>query len=261
MKIILVGDIIGEPGRTALTMLLPHIKKNNGIDLAIVNAENSAGGFGLTPKTADDIFLSGADIITLGNHTWDRKEVVNIIEHPQVLRPANYPPTVPGKGWTVFETVDKTKVAVINLMGRVFMSNLDCPFRTGELVVNKIAETTKNIIIDFHAEITSEKQAVGWFFDGKVSAVIGTHTHVQTSDERILSEGTAYITDVGMTGGRDGIIGMTKEPIIKKYLTQTPSKFEICKNDVIFQAVIIEIDINTGKSTKIERITHKIGNL
>jgi len=261
LKILFIGDIIGEPGRIAVTMLLPHYCKTECIDLVVVNGENSAGGFGITQKVAEEMFALGVDAITLGNHTWDRKEALDVLNHPNIVRPANYPPEVMGKGYTIVTAENGVKVGVINLMGRVFLSTLDCPFRTGESVLKEVKKHAGVVLIDFHAEITSEKQSMGWFFDGRVSVVVGTHTHVQTADERILPGGTAYITDVGMVGGRDGVIGITKEPVLRKYLTQLPAKFEVSRRDVIFNAVVIEVDDTTGKSVSIKRVNQVVGDL
>ena len=258
MKLLFVSDIVGEVGRKILKELLPEIKKEEKIDFIIVNAENSAGGFGITPRVAEEIFFLGVDVITLGNHTWDRKEVFEIIGHPRILRPANYPPNVPGKGFNVYVPVFKgVKIGVINLMGRVFMSNLDCPFRKSDLIIEEIKAQTPIVFVDFHAEATSEKLCFGHYLDGKVSAVVGTHTHVPTADERILPGGTAYITDAGMTGPGDSIIGVKKEIILKRYLTGLPVRFEVAQEGPILEGVVIEINEETGKALSIKRISKK----
>ncbi|MFH2070384.1 MAG: TIGR00282 family metallophosphoesterase [Elusimicrobiota bacterium] len=257
MKLLFVGDIVGEPGRTMLKDLLPGIIADNNINFTVANGENAAGGRGLTRNTADEIFSYGVNVLTMGNHTFDRKEVDLLTPDKRILRPANYPPGVPGKGWGVYDIPGEEcgKIAVINLMGRVFIPALiDCPFRTAEKILDSISQETKNIFVDFHAEITSEKQAMGWFLNGKVSAVMGTHTHVQTADERVLPDGTAYITDTGMTGPGDGVIGMDREIILKKYLTSLPYRFSVAKGPVIFNGCIVEIDEKTGKASGIERI-------
>ena len=255
VRLLFIADIVGEPGRRIIRELLLGIKRQEKIDFTIANAENAAGGFGITPKVADEIFFSGVEVITLGNHTWDRKEIYEIINHPQILRPANYPPNIPGKGFGVYTTSDrKIRVGVANFMGRVYMVNSDCPFRLSNSIIEEIRKETSIIIVDFHAEITSEKLTFGWYLDGKVSGVIGTHTHIPTADERILPMGTAYITDVGMTGPNDSIIGVKKEIILKRYLTSLPIRFEVAKEDPVLEGVIIEIDDKTGKALSIKRI-------
>lgn len=251
MKILFVGDIVGRPGREYLMRNLQRLLDTEKIDFSIANAENSAGGMGITRKVAEEIFSSGVDVITLGNHVWARKEVKEIIEHPYVLRPANYPQVSPGKGFGIYERKGR-KICVVNLMGRVYMPLIDCPFQTIDEILKEM--DTKIIIVDFHAEITSEKQAMGWYLNGKVSALIGTHTHVQTADERILSQGTAYITDCGMVGPMDGVIGMDKDIVIKKYLTGIPQRFEPAKGAVIFNSVLIDIDEETGNAKSIKRL-------
>lgn len=253
MRILLVGDIIGKKGRQVIRELLPEIRQEYQIDFCIANGENAAGGFGLTQKTANEIFAAGVDTITSGNHIWDKKEIYQIIENKNILRPLNYPPGVPGRGYDFYKVKD-TLLSVINLSGRVFIDELDCPFRVVLPEITKIREKTHNIIVDMHAETTSEKVAMGWYLDGKVSAVIGTHTHVQTADERILPEETAYITDVGMTGPRDSIIGVKKEIILKRFLTQIPLRFEVAKGIGQIGAVVVEIDTFTGKAKSINRI-------
>jgi metallophosphoesterase (TIGR00282 family) len=258
MKILFIGDIVGKLGRNAIKALLPSVVSKYKIDLVIANGENSAAGFGFTDKTVAEIFSSGVHVITSGNHVWDKKEFIpQISKEDRVLRPLNYPPGVPGFGSLVYPIRNGLKVAVINLSGRVFMSNIDCPFRIGKEEVKRLSEITKLIIVDFHAEATSEKIAFGYYMDGKVSAVVGTHTHVQTADERILSGGTAYITDVGMTGPFDSVIGIDKEQIIQRFLTSMPMRFETAKGEGIFSAVVIEINEESGKSTAIQRLQLK----
>lgn len=254
MKILFVGDIVGEPGRETIKKIIPEIVTESGAEFVIANAENAAGGKGITQKVVEEIFQSGVNVITLGNHAWARKEIEDIINDIKILRPANYPPGVPGQGWNIYQVCKEHKIAVMNLMGRVYMPILDCPFRTADIIIEKITPVTRNIIIDFHAEITSEKQAMGWYVDGKVSAIIGTHTHIQTNDERILPNGTAYITDCGMVGPQDGVIGMDREIILKKYLTGMPYKFTVAKGSIIFNACIIDIDTETGHARKIETL-------
>jgi hypothetical protein len=258
MVVALIGDIIGEPGRKALFLALSQLIGNKKIDFVIANGENAAGGFGITGKIASKLLSYGVDCITTGNHVWRNREIFKVIEdNPRLIRPANYPKGAPGIGWTILEK-NGQKLAVMNLLGRVYMEPLDSPFRTAQKEISQIRKVTNCIVVDFHGEATSEKVALGWYLDGKVSAVIGTHTHVQTADERILPGGTAYITDAGMTGPFDSIIGMRKESALKKFVTLIPSKFMVAENDIWLNAVIINIDPATGKATAIERIQEKV---
>lgn len=258
MKVLFIGDIIGKVGRITTNALLPNIVNRYKIDMVIANGENAAGGFGITEEVVSEIFKCGVHVITTGNHVWDKKEfATQILKEDRVLRPLNYPPGVPGYGSVLYTIPNGEKVAVINISGRVFMSTMDCPFRIGKEEVERLVNITKVIIIDFHAEATSEKIAFGYFIDGKVSAVIGTHTHVQTADEKILPNGTAFITDVGMTGPDNSIIGIKKEQVIQRFLTSMPIRLEPAKGDGIFNAVVIEIDESTGKSTAIQRLQLK----
>ena len=252
MKVLFIGDIIGRPGRKIISERLSEITKQEGIDLVIANGENAAGGFGLTPEVCHEILAIGIDVITSGNHIWDRREIYDVIDTMSILRPANFPPGVPGRGYLIHETKNGIKVGIVNLQGRVYMTNLDCPFRKSDKILEEIKKETPIIIVDFHAEITSEKIAMGWYLDGKVSAVIGTHTHVQTADARILDEGTAYITDIGMTGPRDSVIGIRKDVILKRYLTAIPLRFEVAKEDLIMSYAILDIDNKTGKAVSIK---------
>jgi len=254
VRILFIADIIGRPGRQVVGNLLPKIIEEENIQFVIANCENAAGGFGLTPKISQEVFSVGVDVITMGNHIWARREISEIIEEANILRPANFPAGVPGKGWTIIQANNGVKVGVINLMGRVHMSTLECPFRTADEIIEEISKQTKIIVVDMHAEITSEKVAMGWYLDGKVSAVIGTHTHVPTADERILPQGAAYITDIGMTGPLDSVIGIKKEIILKKYLTQMPLRFEVATDDLVFAGAVVEIDEKTGKARSIRRI-------
>lgn len=258
MKVLFIGDIVGKLGRNATKTLLPAVVTKYKVDFVIANGENAAGGFGITDKIASEIFSYGVHVITTGNHVWDKKEFIpQISKEDRVLRPLNYPPGVPGYGSLLYALQNGIKVAVINLSGRVFMSNIDCPFRTGKKEVERLKSDTNIIIIDFHAEATSEKIAFGYYMDGKVSAVVGTHTHVQTADEKILPEGTAYITDVGMTGPYESVIGIEKEQIIQRFLTNMPMRFETAKGEGIFSALIAEIDEETGKSNAVQRLQLK----
>jgi len=263
MKILFIGDIVGRPGRDCLFLRYQKIKDKFGISFSIVNVENAAGGFGITPKIADSFLSLGIDVMTSGNHIWDKKEIIEYIKiENRLLRPANYPSDVPGRGGCIAKTANGLKVGVLNLCGRVFMDSVDCPFRIAESEIAKLKNKTNILIVDFHAEATSEKIAMGWFLNGKVSAVIGTHTHVRTCDAQILSKGTAYITDVGMTGPFDSVIGIEKEIIIERFLSQMPKRFVPAKGDIRLSAVIIDIDEKSGKALSIHPLENKVyGNL
>jgi metallophosphoesterase (TIGR00282 family) len=255
MRILFVGDIVGKAGRQAIQEILGKVIADQKIDFTIANAENVAGGMGITPIIAIDILDHGVDVLTSGNHIWAKKEIIPFLdEEVRILRPANYPPHVPGRGGGVFYSGNGEKVGVLNLEGRVFMKHLDCPFRVGEKEVELLNRETPIILVDFHAEATSEKMAMGWFLNGKVSAVLGTHTHVQTSDEKILDGGTAYITDVGMTGPLASVIGIRKQIALNRLLTQIPWKFDVATEEIELQGVAIEVDSKTGKSSNIQRI-------
>ena len=257
LKILFIGDVVGRPGRRVLRRLMPELKERYRADLVIANAENSAGGIGATPSTVGELHELGVDIITMGNHVWRHSELVaRLDELPYTLRPANYPPGTPGHGAIATNTQDGTPVAVLNLQGRVFMEPIDCPFRTAQRLVPELKEQARIIIVDFHAEATSEKVAMGWFLDGKVTAVIGTHTHVATADERILHHGTAYITDVGMTGPHDSVIGVKKEIAIRRFVQGIPIHFQVAKGEERLEAVLIECDPATGRASAIHRLRH-----
>lgn len=255
MKILMIGDIVGQPGRNIVRSIVPRLKQDLNIDFIIANGENSAGGNGITRATADEIFASEVDVITGGNHIWDKRDIVDWIDsEPRLIRPANYPPNTPGKGYIISQVFSDTKVAVINLSGRVFMSPLDCPFQAIDLLLKKIGSEADFIIVDFHAEATSEKVAFGYYSDGRVSAVFGTHTHIQTADARILPKGTAYITDVGMTGPYESVLGVKKELAIASFTTSLPQRFEVAREHAQFNAVVLELDPRTGKARNIENI-------
>ncbi len=258
MNILFVGDIFGRPGRKILKKKLPKLIEEYQIDLVLANGENAAGGFGITPSLVEEFLEMGINALSSGNHIWDRKEIIPFLENQNVsarlVRPANYPPGTPGKGLYLGETNGGVLYALTNLQGRVFMANIDCPFRTADALLETIPPETKVIITDFHAETTSEKQAMGWYLDGQVTAVLGTHTHVPTADERILPGGTAYITDLGMTGPYDSVIGVEKQAIIKRFLNQMHTRFEPAEKNVRLCGVLIKVDPETGRALKIQRI-------
>ena len=255
MKLLFVGDVIGKPGRRALQHLLPRLVDRHRADYVVVNVENSAGGFGVTPDVLREIAELPIDVYTTGNHVWDKKEAYDLLERePRLLRPANYPAGNPGKGVHLGETAAGIPVAVINLEGMVFMSNLDSPFHKADHLLKGLDPKYKVILVDFHAEATSEKQAMGFYLDGRVSAVLGTHTHVPTADERILPSGTALQTDAGMTGPYESIIGVRIDKVIKRFRLQTPAPFEVAKRDVRLAGTIVDVDEATGKARSIERL-------
>jgi metallophosphoesterase (TIGR00282 family) len=260
LRILFVGDVNGKPGRKALESYLAECsRKRVEFDFVIANVENAAGGFGLTKEISQKISAAGVDCQTSGNHIWDKKEIYPYFEaEPRLLRPANYPSGAPGFGYNLYSAKNGEKVAVVNLQGRIFMWNIDCPFKTIDAIINQISGETRIIIVDFHAEATSEKQAMGWYLNGRVSAVVGTHTHVQTADERILSEGTAFITDVGMTGPYDSVIGVEVDDALYRIVSGLPNRFTIAEGDVRLAAVILDIDPATGKASEIERIFRPI---
>jgi 2',3'-cyclic-nucleotide 2'-phosphodiesterase len=256
VKVLFIADIVGKPGRQAVSQELHRLVDRHGIDFVVANGENAAGGFGLTEEVAGELFAYGIQVITSGNHIWDKKESVDFIKREErVLRPANYPQGAPGRGSVVAQTASGIPIGVLNLEGRVFMNALDCPFRVAEREIASLKEITPVVLVDFHAEATSEKLALGWHLDGTVSAVLGTHTHVQTADERILPGGAAYISDVGMTGSFDSVIGIRKELAVEKFLTQLPVRFEVAKKDIRINCVVIAIDENDGKALTIERLS------
>jgi metallophosphoesterase (TIGR00282 family) len=255
MKILFIADIVGKPGRRAVRELLPSLVPEYSVDLVVANVENAAAGFGVTREVVEELFSYEIDVMTSGNHIWDKKEITEFMDdYESLLRPVNYPPGTPGRGSVIMPTPSGIHVGIINLMGRVFMRPIDCPFRSIDREIEKIRQKAKVILVDVHAEATSEKQALGWFLDGRVSGVVGTHTHVQTADNKVLPKGTAYITDAGMTGPHDSVIGTKKEAILERFLLQMPNKFDIAKGDVRFQAVALDIDETTGKAQGINRL-------
>ena len=254
MRLLFVGDIVGRPGRTAVRNLLPRLVDRERADFVVVNVENSAGGFGITPEVMAELADLPIDCYTTGNHVWDKKEGVELLDRePRLLRPANYPEGNPGKGVYVGETAAGVPVAILNLQGLVFMSHLDSPFRVADRLLGELRRDVKVTMIDFHADATSEKQALAFYLDGRVSAVLGTHTHVPTADERILPGGTALLTDVGMTGPYESIIGMRADKVLKRFLLQTPAPFEVAKRDVRLAAAVVDIDEMTGHALAIKR--------
>ncbi|HMN01902.1 MAG TPA: TIGR00282 family metallophosphoesterase [Geobacter anodireducens] len=256
VNILFIGDIVGSPGRQALVRELHRLVDHYRVDLVVANGENSAGGFGITEETAKELFSLGIDVLTSGNHIWDKRDSFSFIgREERLVRPANYPPGTVGRGATVVRTAGGVPVGILNLEGRVFMNNLDCPFRVADQEIERLRESTPLIFVDFHAEATSEKIALGWHLDGKLSAVVGTHPHVQTADERILPGGTAYITDAGMTGSFDSVIGVRKELALERFVTQMPVRFEVAKKDVRLNGVVIGVDPVSGRALSIERIS------
>jgi len=259
VQILFVGDIVGSPGRKIVHDRLADILAQRRIDLCIANGENSASGFGITPRLAEELFSSGVEVITGGNHIWDRKEILDFFPHePRLLRPANFPNGSPGAGLYTGKTKGGVGFAVINLQGRTFMASLDDPFRTADRERAKVPGDVKVIVVDMHAEATSEKQAMGWYLDGKVSAVLGTHTHVPTADEHVLPGGTAYITDVGMTGPHDSVIGMDKQGVLQRFLDAMPARFTVAEGDVQMNTVLIDVDETTGHARSIQRLNFRL---
>ena len=251
----MLGDIVGKVGRDAALTMMPTLQETYDPDLVIANGENAAAGRGITPEIAKALFAAGVDAITLGNHTWGRRDIGEYLEQElRIMRPANYPEGTPGRGFALFTARDGTKVGVANLMGRTYMDPLDDPFRAADKILNCFQGRAAVTFIDFHAEATSEKSAIGYYLDGRASVVVGTHTHVQTADERILPHGTAYITDVGMVGPQDSIIGMETEAVVDKFLTQLPRKFQVAEGPVTLCGIVADVDPSTGLATHIERI-------
>ncbi|MEJ2007736.1 MAG: TIGR00282 family metallophosphoesterase [Acidobacteriota bacterium] len=260
VKILYIGDIFGRPGRRIVKERLPELVSEYAPDLVLANGENAAAGFGITPALAEELLGLGIAVLTTGNHIWDKREIFPYLaEHADgpLLRPANYPPQVPGRGLYLGKTPAGLDYAVVNLQGRVFMSPIDCPFRTADALLEGIPESVKIRFVDMHAEATSEKLAMGWYLNGRVTAVVGTHTHVPTADEMVLPRGTAYITDLGMTGPFESVIGIEKDIVIRKFLSQLPERFEVAKDDVRLCAVLVEADRETGRASSIQRVERK----
>jgi metallophosphoesterase (TIGR00282 family) len=260
VKILFIGDIVGQPGRRAVKELLPALRQKHGINLVIANGENAAGGSGITPKTAAEIFDAGVDIMTSGDHLWDQKEVSELLANEKrFVRPLNYPPGTPGRGSVLFQADGLPRAGIINLQGRTFMPALESPFHAALAEVEKLRQSTKILFVDFHAEATSEKIALARMLDGRVSAVIGTHTHVQTADERIFPGGTAFLCDAGFTGPHESVIGREIEPIIKRFLTNQPQKFEVAAERILLQGVIVEVERAAGKAISVQRVSEPLG--
>jgi len=250
LRILMIGDVIGRPGRRAVEALVPGLRQEYGLDLVIANGENAAGGLGLTKETAEELFGASVDVLTSGNHIWDKKEILSTLDSElAILRPLNYPPGVPGRGYLI-----KGKALIVNLVGRTFMGNFDCPFRAMDELLEELVDRPPVVIVDFHGEATSEKMALGWYLDGRASAVLGTHTHVGTVDTRLLPKGTAYVTDVGMTGPVDSVIGDDTEAAIGRFLSQLPHRLSVGKGAVIFNSVLVEVEESTGRARSIVRI-------
>ena len=253
IRVLFLGDIIGRPGRKALEKHLPSLMDKHAPSLIVANAENAAGGIGITQEVGQEL-LTQVHVLTSGNHIWDKHEGIAYLgKEPRLLRPANYPPLNPGKGSYIFHDEKDRKVGILNLQGRVFMEPIDCPFRVADKEVQALKEITVMVVVDFHAEATSEKQAMGWYLDGRVSAVVGSHTHVPTADERILPKGTAYITDVGMIGAWNSVIGIRRDRALDRFLTARPQRFEPGKGGILFSAVVVEVDTGSGKALSVER--------
>jgi len=259
VKLLFIGDIVGQPGRRAVAELVPQLRQQHALDFVIANGENSAGGSGITPKTAKEIFSAGVDVITTGDHLWDQKEVMELLaSEKRFLRPLNYPPGTPGRGSAIYEVQSPISIAVLNAQGRTFMPPLENPFLLALDEVKRLRQQTKIIFVDFHAEATSEKIAFARMLDGQVSAVVGTHTHVQTADEQIFPGGTAYLTDAGFTGPYESVLGREIEPVLKRFLTGMPQRFEVAKDRALLHGCMIEIDDATGKAVKIQRVSEAV---
>jgi metallophosphoesterase (TIGR00282 family) len=263
VKVLFLGDVFGKPGRQAVQRLVPRLITRHAVDLVVANAENSASGIGVTPDAAEELLAAEVNLLTSGNHIWAKREIVPYLERPEsrLIRPANYPPGTPGRGRAIVSTPDGRRLGVVNVEGRVFMRALDDPFRVALAEVEALrAEGITCILVDVHCEATSEKNAMGWYLDGKVSAVLGTHTHVQTADARVLPGGTAFITDVGMCGPWESIIGVRKELVIERFLTSRPVSFEPAKRDVWLQGALVDVDDATGRARSIARVQEKLAD-
>lgn len=256
MRLVFFGDVVGKPGRRGLARYLPTL---GAVDFVVANGENSAGGVGIDPGSARELLAAGVDVLTSGNHVWAKREIIEYMtDSDVVLRPANFAPSTPGWGYAVKSTRSGVPVAVVNLIGRVFMNTYDCPFRAVDSVLESIGSRAKVILVDMHAEATSEKVAMGWYLDGRVSVVVGSHTHVQTADQRVLPNGTAYLTDAGMCGPRDSVIGVKRDQVLRRFLTQMPGRFEVADGPVVVQGVVVDVDPDSGKAVEIRRFQEVI---
>ena len=259
MKILFIGDVVGRPGRRAVRECLPRLVERHRLDMVIANGENSAGGAGITPSTARELYEAGVDVITTGDHLWDQREVIGLLKNePFFLRPLNYPEGTPGNGWLIWGRQSSSKVAVLNLQGRTFMAQLENPFIAVDRVLDQIREQTSIVVVDFHAEASSEKIAMGRFLDGRVSLLVGTHTHVPTADEQIFPGGTAFLSDVGFTGPQQSVLGREIEPVIRRFLTSQPQRFGVAQKDIVLHGVTVEVDNLTGKAQSIARIAEPL---
>ena len=255
MRILFLGDVVGRGARLALRHRLRAMRRERQLDFVVANGENAAGGKGLDPDSAEEMFDAGVDVITSGNHVWQHSRLIPVLEHEsRILRPANYPGNNPGRGWTVQRAANGVSVGVVNLIGRAFMGSSDCPFETADRALAAIAAEADVILVDMHAEATAEKSAMGWHLAGRVAGVVGSHTHVQTADERILPGGTAYLTDAGMCGPTDSVIGMRREEVLRRFITQMPARFEVAKGPLMLQGAFLDIDPRTGRATGIQRL-------
>jgi hypothetical protein len=259
MRVLFIGDIVGSPGRRIVLERLADVAANEGVDLVIANGENAASGFGITPRLVEELLGAGIEVLTGGNHIWDRKEILDFAsQEPRLLRPANFSAGNPGRGVYCGQARNGVPYGVLNLQGRVFMAPNDCPFRAADRELAALPAGVKVILVDMHAEATSEKQAMGWYLDGRVSAVIGTHTHVATADARVLPQGTAFITDAGMTGPRNSVIGMDKKGVLQRFLDGLPARFEVAEEDIQMNAVLLDLDPTTGRALSIHQKTYRI---
>jgi hypothetical protein len=257
MRILFLGDVVGKPGRRAVVESVPHLLATAGVDFVIANCENASGGVGVDPRAASELLKAGVDVLTSGNHIWAKRDIVEYLRDSDVLvRPLNFVPGSPGRGFTVKHSRSGIEVGVVNLIGRVFMANYDCPFRAADAALEALRGRAQVILVDMHAEATSEKVAMGWYLDGRVSAVVGSHTHVQTADERVLPEGTAYLTDAGMCGPRDSVIGVKRELVLDRFLTQMPTRFEVAVGPALLQGALIDVDEASGRAQAITRVQH-----
>ncbi|MBM4245317.1 MAG: TIGR00282 family metallophosphoesterase [Deltaproteobacteria bacterium] len=255
MRLLFLGDVVGKGARQVLRRRLRGVRRERGVEFVVANGENAAGGKGLDPDSADELFDAGVDVITTGNHVWQHRTLLPVLEHEtRILRPANFPEGNPGRGWTVQRAANGSSVAVVNLIGRVFMGGFDCPFRAVDRILAQIAGEADVVLVDMHAETTSEKVAMGWHLAGRVAGVVGSHTHVQTADERVLPGGTAYLTDAGMCGPVDSVIGMRRDEVLRRFLNQMPVRFEVAKGPIVVQGALLDVDPGSGRATAIERV-------